>query len=68
MKVKRILGTEKVYVFEDDEIVPFWDTTRYNEKLKEGVVEKAKYIPEEVQAVSEVIENKPRRSRRKRKE
>jgi len=36
MKVKKILGTEKIYIFEDDEIVPFWDSKRYKEKLAEG--------------------------------
>jgi hypothetical protein len=37
MNVKRVLGTEQVYEFEDGEIVPFWDKAKYKEKLLEKI-------------------------------
>jgi hypothetical protein len=35
MKLLKVLGSEKVYLFEDGEKVPFGDRKRFNEKRKQ---------------------------------
>lgn len=60
MKVKRVLGSEKVYEFEDGEKVLFEDRKRYKEKIGG-----AKTVS--IDEAANVLEKKPRRWGRKKK-